>query len=56
MIEQAKGVLAHTHNIDMDEAFQRLREQARRSQRRLSDVARDIVAHAGDRTRDLNDL
>ncbi|WP_235186023.1 GAF and ANTAR domain-containing protein [Microbacterium oleivorans] len=56
VIEQAKGVLAHTHNIDMDEAFQRLREQARRSQRRLSDVARDIVAHAGDRTRDLNDL
>ncbi|CAL4859600.1 GAF and ANTAR domain-containing protein [Microbacterium sp. MM2322] len=56
VIEQAKGVLAHQHNIDMDEAFQRLRAQARSSQQRLADVARDIVAHASDRTRDLDDL
>ena len=56
VIEQAKGVLAHAHNIDMDEAFQRLRAQARTNQQRLADVARDVVAHASDRTRDLEDL
>ena len=56
VIEQAKGVLAHTHNIDMDEAFRRLRERARSSSRRLADVARDVVEHASDRTRGLDGL
>lgn len=46
VIEQAKGVLAHTHKVDMDEAFQLLRESARSNRRRLSDVARDVVARA----------
>ncbi|MET1016228.1 GAF and ANTAR domain-containing protein [Leifsonia flava] len=43
IIEQAKGVLSHSENIDMDEAFRRIRESARSSNRRLSDVARDVV-------------
>lgn len=49
VIEQAKGVLAHTHKIDMDEAFHRLRSQARSSRRPLSDIAREIVDDASGR-------
>ncbi|MDT3316984.1 GAF and ANTAR domain-containing protein [Microbacterium sp. KSW4-11] len=56
VIEQAKGVLAHAHQIDMDEAFQRLRDRARSSRRRLADLARDVVENAADRTRELGDL
>ena len=44
VIEQAKGVLAQTHNIDMDDAFRRLRDEARRTQSKLSDVARGVIA------------
>ncbi|GAA1952763.1 GAF and ANTAR domain-containing protein [Microbacterium deminutum] len=43
IIEQAKGILSHTDRIDMDEAFQRLRERARTTGRLLSVVAREIV-------------
>lgn len=43
VIEQAKGVLAHTHGIGMDEAFDRLRDHARSNRLRLADVARGLV-------------
>jgi GAF domain-containing protein len=43
LIEQAKGILAERRNIDMDEAFSTLRETARSTNTRLSDLARDIV-------------
>ena len=43
VIEQAKGVLAERSRIGTDEAFQNLRRYARDHNRRLSDVARDIV-------------
>lgn len=43
VIEQAKGVIAHTEGVDMDEAFRLLRESARSSQRKISDVARDVI-------------
>lgn len=43
IIEQAKGALAAGVGIDIDEAFTRLRDHARRSNRRLADVARDLV-------------
>lgn len=43
LIEQAKGVLAERGDIDMDRAFNLLRGHARRSQRRLADLARDVV-------------
>ncbi|MFB2555324.1 GAF and ANTAR domain-containing protein [Herbiconiux liangxiaofengii] len=46
VIEQAKGVLAQSDDIDMDEAFTRLRDRARHSGRRLSDVARGVVEAA----------
>lgn len=56
VIEQAKGVLSHAHNVNMDEAFRILRERARNGSRRLADVARDVVDHASDPTRDLDDM
>ncbi len=43
VIEQAKGVLAERGQIDIDAAFARLRAHARHSNRRLSDVARDLI-------------
>jgi AmiR/NasT family two-component response regulator len=42
-IEQAKGMLARTHDIGVDEAFDLLRGYARRHNRRLSDLAHAIV-------------
>ncbi len=41
-IEQAKGVLAERLGCSVDEAFGRLRTYARRTGRRLSDVAREV--------------
>jgi len=43
VIEQAKGVLAEYSRLDMNVAFERLRVYARNHNRRLSDVASDIV-------------
>jgi GAF domain-containing protein len=43
LIEQAKGVLAHTHALDMSAAFILLRTHARQNGARLQDVARDVV-------------
>ncbi|WP_157156978.1 MULTISPECIES: GAF and ANTAR domain-containing protein [unclassified Diaminobutyricimonas] len=46
IIEQAKGVLAHTEHVSMDEAFRQIRVHARNSGQPLSEVARSIVARA----------
>lgn len=43
-IEQAKGMLAERAGVDMEAAFARLRSHARNQNRRLADVARDVVA------------
>lgn len=43
VIEQAKGVLAHTHGISPDEAFAVLRQYARSHQLPLGAVADDLV-------------
>jgi GAF domain-containing protein len=47
IIEQAKGVLAERLGFDMDTAFSTLRDAARRANRRLSDVAREVVDSRG---------
>jgi transcriptional regulator with GAF, ATPase, and Fis domain len=44
LIEQAKGVLSHTHDISTDEAFTVLRSYARSNRALLSDVARRVVS------------
>ncbi len=44
VIEQAKGYLAQRHNIDMDQAFARIRSHARSTQARIGVVAADIIA------------
>lgn len=43
VVEQAKGVLAEHGGLGMDAAFDRLRRYARNHNRRLSDVAREVV-------------
>ncbi len=51
VIEQAKGVIAERDQVDMQQAFARLRNHARNHNRRLADVANDII----DGTLDLRD-
>jgi hypothetical protein len=43
VIEQAKGILAERARIGVDAAFARLRAHARTQNRRLSDVARELI-------------
>jgi transcriptional regulator with GAF, ATPase, and Fis domain len=43
IIEQAKGKLAERLGLDMDQAFALLRDRARTSNRRLSDLARAFI-------------
>ena len=43
VIEQAKGRLAERLGLDMDQAFALLREHARSTNQRLTDVARNII-------------
>jgi transcriptional regulator with GAF, ATPase, and Fis domain len=43
IIEQAKGKLSERLGVDMDQAFTLLRDDARTSNRRLSDLARSFV-------------
>jgi GAF domain-containing protein len=43
LIEQAKGVIAHTRDVDMDEAFRTLRSHARSNSLNLRDVAELVV-------------
>jgi AmiR/NasT family two-component response regulator len=47
LTERAKGVLMERHSIDEDVAFIMLRDQSRRSNRKLIDVAQSVLdAHA----------
>jgi AmiR/NasT family two-component response regulator len=43
VIEQAKGILAERGGIGLEQAFTRLREHARRTNQRLSELARGVV-------------
>ena len=42
-IEQAKGMVAATAGVTLDQAFQQLRGRARASSRKLADVAQEVV-------------
>lgn len=55
VIEQAKGVLAESGDLDMHRAYLALRAYARAHRRRLSDVARDVAAATLDPGVLLND-
>jgi GAF domain-containing protein len=46
VIEQAKGVLAERGSLDMEHAFALLRGYARANNRRLVDVAKDVISGA----------
>ena len=43
VIELAKGILAERHGIGLNEAFERLRREARNGRRKLHDVAGEVV-------------
>jgi len=43
VIEQAKGVVAEREGLSMERSFARLRNHARNHNRRLADVARDVI-------------
>jgi AmiR/NasT family two-component response regulator len=43
IIEQASGILAERGGLDIAQAFTLLRGHARSNNRRLSDLARDVV-------------
>lgn len=43
VIEQAKGLIAGRHDIELDEAFGLLRTQARRERRSLHDLCREVL-------------
>jgi GAF domain-containing protein len=43
VIEQAKGVLAERLDLSVDDAFQRLRSHARNTNRKLTELARDVA-------------
>jgi hypothetical protein len=44
VIEQAKGIVAVRESISPDDAFQKIRRQARSERRKLHDVATEIVS------------
>jgi hypothetical protein len=46
IIEQAKGKLAERLGMDMEQSFAMLRDYARNSNQRLTDVARDMITSA----------
>lgn len=43
VIEQAKGILAERHNVELEEAFERMRALSRRSRRSVRSIATDVV-------------
>ena len=43
VIEQAKGILAQALGLEMDQAFARMRRHARSGERRLAEIAQEVV-------------
>jgi GAF domain-containing protein len=50
VIEQAKGIIAERHQLDMEQAFARLRAHSRNHNERLSDLAHEVVFGTRDLT------
>ena len=50
IIEQAKGALARSESITTAEAFELLRETARSTHQKISEVARSVIADLGPRS------
>jgi AmiR/NasT family two-component response regulator len=50
---QAKGITAARESITPDEAFRRIRRQARGERRKLHDVAAEIVSTTSKSTEDM---
>jgi hypothetical protein len=48
LIEQAKGILAERESISLDEAFDKIRRQARSRRMKLHELAAGIVSTAGE--------
>jgi GAF domain-containing protein len=48
VIEQAKGMIAQRHGVDVDTAFKRLRDHARSTQMRLADLSKAVVTGMSD--------
>jgi GAF domain-containing protein len=48
VIEQAKGALARTHHIDVDQAFELLRRYARNHNRKLVELAHTVLSDPAD--------
>ena len=48
VIEQAKGALARTHDIGVDQAFDLLRRYARNHNRKLVELAHTVLSQPGD--------
>ena len=46
VIEQAKGALMSTHRVDADAAFDMLRQRSQHSNRKLRDVAADVLSES----------
>lgn len=44
VIEQAKGIIAGRHDIEVTEAFERLRKHSRNNQLKMHDVAREVIS------------
>jgi hypothetical protein len=53
VIEQAKGIIAAAEAITPDEAFQKIRRQARSERRKLHDLAAEIVSSTSKPTLEL---
>jgi AmiR/NasT family two-component response regulator len=51
VIDQAKGMIMQAQGCDADEAFSLLVRMSSHSNRKVRDLAREFVDHAGDRSK-----
>jgi AmiR/NasT family two-component response regulator len=54
-IEQAKGVLMSRHGVDADGAFDLLRQRSQAENRKLRDIARELLDDAARTGRDRHE-